>query len=162
VPTVRAARPDDAAAIAAIYNTGIDERSSTFETKPRSPGEVLDWLEAANRLPVLVAHDAGEDVLGWARLVPYSDRAAYAGIGEVSVYVAPAARGRGLGRALLEDLQRRASELGYWKLTGKLFTDNAASAALTRRCGWREVGLHLRHGRLDGEWRDVLLVEKLL
>jgi L-amino acid N-acyltransferase YncA len=162
VPTVRAAGPHDATAIAAIYNMGIEERSSTFETTSRSRSDVLDWLEAADRLPVLVAEEAGDGVLGWARIARYSDRAAYAGIGEVSVYVTPAARGRGVGRALLEKLQRRASDLGYWKLTGKLFTDNAASAALVGRCGWREVGLHLRHGRLDAEWRDVLLVEKLL
>jgi phosphinothricin acetyltransferase len=80
----------------------------------------------------------------------------------VSVYVDAAARGRGLGRALLEALEQRARELEYWKLVGKLFTDNAASAALVERCGWRTVGLHLKHGRLDGEWRDVQLVERVL
>jgi L-amino acid N-acyltransferase YncA len=80
----------------------------------------------------------------------------------VSVYVAEHARGRGLGRALLEELQRNATELGYWKLVGKLFTANAASAGMVRSCGWREVGMHHKHSRLDGEWRDVLLVERVL
>ena len=101
-------------------------------------------------------------MLGWARILAYSDRPVYAGVGEVSVYVTERARGRGLGRALLEALQERAAELGYWKLVGKLFTANAASAAMVRRCGWREVGMHHRHSRLDGEWRDVLLVERVL
>jgi L-amino acid N-acyltransferase YncA len=78
------------------------------------------------------------------------------------VYVDRSARGIGIGRRLLEELERRAAELGYWKLTGKLFPDNAASVALVRRCGWREVGKHLRHGRLEGVWRDVLVVERLI
>jgi len=148
-------------AIARIYNHGIDERSSTFETEPRTAADIGAWLATADRLPVLVADEDGE-VLGWSRVLAYSDRAAYAGVGEVSVYVDAAARGRGLGRALLEALEQRARELEFWKLIGKLFTDNAASAALVERCGWRQVGLHLRHGRLDGEWRDVLLVERVL
>ena len=84
----------------------------------------------------------------------------YAGVGEVSVFVTERARGRGLGTALLEALQHQAAQLGYWKLLGKLFPGNAASEAMVRRCGWRDVGLHERHSRLDGEWRDVLLVER--
>ena len=157
---IRPAAGSDAEAIARIYNQGIDERSSTFETEPRTAADVANWLACADRLPVLVAEDG--QVTGWARVLAYSDRAAYSGVGEVSVYVDAAARGRGLGRALLEALEQRARELEYWKLVGKLFTDNAASAALVERCGWRTVGLHLRHGRLDGEWRDVMLVEKAL
>ncbi len=160
---IRPAAPADAQAIADIYNVGIAERSSTFETEPRTAAEVEGWLAGAERHPVLVgAEGEPEAVLGWARILPYSPRPAYGGVGEVSVYVAAAARGRGIGRALLQALEERAAELGYWKLVGKLFTDNAASAALVRRCGWREVGLHLRHGRLDGEWRDVLVVERSL
>ena len=80
----------------------------------------------------------------------------------MSVYVAKRARGRGLGTALLDALQRNAKELGYRKLVGKLFTANAASAAMVRRCGWRDVGMHHKHARLDGAWRDVLLVERML
>ena len=80
----------------------------------------------------------------------------------MSVYVAKRARGRGLGTALLDALQRNAKELGYRKLVGKLFTANAASAAMVRRCGWRDVGMHHNHARLDGAWRDVLLVERVL
>ena len=161
MPAIRPAGALDAAAVADIYNQGIAERSSTFETEPRAASDVEAWLAAGERYPVLVAADDPR-VLGWARIVPYSARAAYAGVGEVSVYVDRAARGHGLGRALLEALEARAAALDYWKLTGKLFTDNEASAALVRGCGWREVGLHLRHGRLDGAWRDVLVVERLL
>ncbi len=157
---VRPARPADAPRIAEIYNAGIAERSSTFETDPRSGSDILAWLEGGERLPVLVA--TAERVLGWARIAAYSDRAAYSGVGEVSVYVDREARGGGIGTTLLAELTGRAQELGYWKLTGKLFAENEASVRLVRRNGWREVGLHLRHGRLDGEWRDVMVMERLL
>jgi L-amino acid N-acyltransferase YncA len=158
---IRAAQAADAQAIADIYNEGIATRLATFETEPREASDVEAWLAAGERLPVLVA-DEDDEVLGWARILAYSDRPVYAGVGEVSVYVAPHARGRGLGTALLEALQQQATELGYWKLLGKLFTANAASAGMVRRCGWREVGMHHKHSRLDGEWRDVLLVERVL
>jgi L-amino acid N-acyltransferase YncA len=121
---------------------------------------VLGWLEAGERFPVLVA--GGTGVSGWARIAEYSPRPAYAGVGEVSIYVDREARGQGLGTRLLQELGRRAAEVGYWKLTGKLFPENEPSLRLVRRDGWREVGLHLRHGRLDGQWRDVLVVERLL
>jgi phosphinothricin acetyltransferase len=159
-PSVRLAEPDDATRIADIYNAGIAERSSTFETSSRASADVLDWLGAGERFPVLVAVEA--EVIGWARIAAYSERPAYAGVGEVSVYVDPGGRGRGVGTALLEALGHQARELGYWKLTGKLFPENEPSLRLVRRNGWREVGLHLRHGRLEGRWRDVLVMERLL
>jgi phosphinothricin acetyltransferase len=162
VPELRAARPADAEAVAAIYNEGIATRMATFETDPRTKTDVEAWLTAGERLPLLVAEEEDGRVVGWARILAYSDRPAYAGVGEASVYVAEQARGHGLGTRLLRELQAKAAELGYWKLVGKLFTDNAASAAMVRRCGWREVGLHHRHSRLDGEWRDVLVVERVL
>jgi len=161
VVAVRDAGSADARAIAAIYNEGIEERTATFESAPRTAAEIEDWLGAGERLPVLVAED-DHGVRGWARIAPYSERAAYAGVGEVSAYVERSARGRGIGRALLARLADRAEKLGYWKLTGKLFPDNASSAALVRACGWREVGTHLSHGRLDGRLRDVIVVELLL
>jgi L-amino acid N-acyltransferase YncA len=158
---IRPAGDPDTQAIADIYNEGIATRLATFETEPRTAADVELWLAAGDRLPTLVAEE-DDVVLGWARILAYSDRPVYAGVGEVSVYVAEHARGRGLGRALLEALQKRAMELGYWKLVGKLFTANAASAGMVRSCGWREVGMHHRHSRLDGKWRDVLLVERVL
>lgn len=147
--------------MAAIYNEGIEERIATFETRLRSAADVEPWLNAGERLPLIVAEQDGE-VIGWARILAYGEREVYAGVGEASFYVTGRARGRGLGRRLLQALEERAGELGYWKLIALLFTENAASAALLRRCGWREVGVHERHARLDGQWRDVLLAERSL
>jgi L-amino acid N-acyltransferase YncA len=156
---IRAAAPGDATSIARIYNAGIAGREATFETRERTPEDVAGWLAA--RGPVLVAERGGE-VLGFARVSAYSDREVYAGVGEYGIYLDAAARGTGLGTRLLEALAAAAEAAGYHKLTAKLFTTNAASIALAHRCGFREVGLHLRHARLDGEWRDVLVVERLL
>jgi L-amino acid N-acyltransferase YncA len=157
---LRDASSDDATAICEIYNAAIAERESTFETALRSPEDFGPRLEDS-RHPLLVC-DAGEGVAGWAGLAPYSTRECYVGIGEASVYVAPQARGRGLGTLLAEALTSAAEEHGFHKMIGKLFTDNVASVRLVERCGFDSVGLHRRHGRLDGAWRDVLVVERLL
>jgi phosphinothricin acetyltransferase len=151
----------DAAAIAAIYNQGIEERQATFETAPREAADVEPWLAARESPPVLVAEERGA-VCGWARIVPYDERAAYAGVGEYGIYVDRGARGRGIGGQLLEALAAEAETHGCWKLIGLLFTDNGPSRALARACGFSDVGVHRRHGRLDGEWRDVVVVERLL
>ena len=156
---IRAAVPADAAALARIYNQGIAGRQATFETRPRDVQDVLQWL--GERGPLLVAVRDGE-VAGFARVTAYSDREVYAGVGEYGIYVDEAARGGGLGARLLEALAAAAEAAGYHKLTAKLFTSNEASLALARRCGFREVGVHRNHARLDGEWRDVLVVERLL
>ena len=156
--TIRAAIPDDAAAIAAIYNEGIEDRVATFETRPRDAGEVADWI--AGGLPFVVAEDGA--IAGFARVSPYSDRCVYAGIGEHGVYVARAARGRRLGVALLDALAEACEAAGYYKLTSRVFADNGASRAVHRAAGFDEVGIQRRHGRLDGEWRDCVLVERLL
>jgi len=156
---IRAARASDAAAICAIYNLGIAERQATFETRPREPRDVLEWLE--QDLPFLVATD-GEVVTGFARLSEYSDRCVYSGVGEHGVYVDPRARGRGLGRRLLEALAAESGRRGYYKLTSRIFTENAASRAVHLAAGFEEVGVQRLHGRLDGEWRDCVLVERLL
>ena len=157
---VRPARPGDAAAIAAIYNEGIADRVATFETRPREPAEIAAWLD--DGLPFLVAGLDDATVLGFARVAPYSDRCVYSGIGEHGVYVARAARGRGLGRVLLAGLCDAAEAAGLHKLTSRLFTDNAASRAAHLAAGFEEVGIQRRHGRLDGEWKDCVLVERLL
>lgn len=157
---LRDARPGDAEAICAIYNTAIAECGSTFETRLRSPAEFEERI-GAERLPFLVA-EAADAVIGWAGLSPYSDRPCYAGIGEASVYVSPEARGKGVGTALAEALATEAEGRGFHKLVGKLFGDNGASVRLCARCGFSNVGVHRRHGQLDGEWRDVLVVERLL
>jgi phosphinothricin acetyltransferase len=158
--TIRAARADDAAPVAAIYNAGIAGRQATFETRPREPDEILAWLESG--LPYLVAENGDGRVLGFARVSPYSCRAFYAGVGEFGVYVDPDARGAGVGRALLEALAAAAVRQGMYKLTSRVFTTNAASRAVHRAAGFEEVGIARRHGRLDGEWKDCVLVERLL
>lgn len=159
-PVVRRAAREDCAAICGIYNAAIAERGSTFETEPRSAGDFAERVDDA-RFPLLVAEaDAG--VVGWAGLASYSTRPCYAGIGECSVYVDAAARGRGVGTALTEALAVAAEDSGFHKLVGRLFPDNAACLRLVERCGFARVGLHRRHGRLDGTWRDVLVVERLL
>jgi L-amino acid N-acyltransferase YncA len=158
---VRPAEPHDAEAVAAIYNHGIAERQATFETRARRPNEILGWLEEGR--PFIVAVDAADQrVLGFARVSAYSTRRAYAGVGEHAVYVAPDARGRGVGVALLHALAAAAEQAGYYKLTSRVFTSNHASLKLHRAAGFAEVGVQRRHGRLDGEWKDTILVERLL
>jgi L-amino acid N-acyltransferase YncA len=154
---LRPARAADAAALARILGEGIDDRIATFETRAPTPAEV-EALIAGGAL-VLVAERDGV-VVGFAKVGPYSDPAPYyAGVGEATVYVAREARGAGAGRLLLEGLAREAQARGYWKLIGKIFDANLASLELVHACGWREVGVHRRHGRLDGEWKDVVVVE---
>ncbi len=157
---IRPASRVDAPAISAIYNAGIAERQATFETRPRTTEDVLGWFD--DGLPFLVAIGAGAGVLGWARVSPYSDRCVYEGVGEHGVYVGPDARGQGVGRRLLEALAAAAEEAGLYKLTSRVFTTNEASLAVHRAAGFFEVGVQPRHGRLDGEWKDCVVVERLL
>jgi phosphinothricin acetyltransferase len=158
---IRPAREADAEAIAAIYNQGIEERQSTFETRPRTGAEIAEAMEPPDPVPFLVA-EGSDGVLGWGRLARWSARDCYSGVGEASVYVERAARGRGLGRSLVEALVTDARARGHWKLVGLLFPENAASVALCKRTGFREVGVFERHGQLEGAWRDVVIVERLL
>lgn len=159
--SIRSACASDAADIAAIYSQGIEERRSTFETRLRSAEDILPWLAADARYPVLVAERAGR-VCGWANLSNYRPRACYDGNAEFSIYIEREARGQGLGAQLLQALIDRAREQGYHKLISRIFTDNQPSLALCRRLGFREVGTYLRHARLDGVWRDVVIVERWL
>ncbi len=161
-PTLRLATHADAAAVAEIYNQGIAERAATFETEPRT-AEILAAriAEDPGRYPVIVAVGAGR-VVGWASIGAYRPRACYAGVGEFSVYLHRDARGRGIGRRLLERLVDEARRRGYWKLLSRVFTFNTPSRALCRACGFREVGVYERHGQLDGRWLDVVIVERLI
>jgi phosphinothricin acetyltransferase len=155
----RPAAPADAARVAAIYNQGIEERGATLEARPRTAGELAAEIAQPGAPPFLLAELDGE-VVGFGRITAYSTRACYAGVGEASIYVDRDARGSGIGRLLFDALCEAAAATGYWRLLGLLFPTNAASVALVRAGGCREVGLHRRHGQLDGEWRDVLLVER--
>ena len=143
-------------AVAAIYEDGIRARTATFETA------VPDWTHwdgAHLAEPRLVAEEDGA-VLGWAALSPTSTRPVYAGVAEVSVYVSEDARGRGLGRALLGALVEHSEAAGIWTLQAGVFPENRASLALHRACGFRTVGIRERIGRLEGAWRDVVLLER--
>ena len=159
--TIRQATERDAASIADIYNQGIAERGATFETEPRSAADIAARLADHDRFPMLVATD-DHAVLGWAGLSAYRPRACYAGIAEFSIYLERTARGRGVGRQLLSALIDTARDRGYWKLVSRVFPSNAASRALCGACGFREVGTYEKHSRLDGEWRDVVIVERLI
>jgi phosphinothricin acetyltransferase len=152
---VRPFDPTDYPAVAAVFAEGIDTGQATFETT------VPSWEEwDAAHLPAhrFVAEEDG-DVVGWVAVVPYSRRAVYRGVGEESVYVAARARGRGIGRALLEAVIESARADGLWTLQAGVFPDNVASLELHRRLGFREVGVRERIGQLDGVWRDVVLLE---
>ena len=159
---VRLARLTDAAAIAAIYNQGIEERNATFETELRTTDAIATQLaEKADKYPLVVVERAGT-VVAWASAGPYRARPCYAGIAQHSVYVERSTRGTGAGRAALEALCRECTERGFWKLLSRIFPENTASLALHARVGFRVVGVYRRHGKVDGVWRDAVIVEKLL
>jgi L-amino acid N-acyltransferase YncA len=159
---VRLATVDDAVAIARIHNEGIADRIATFETEPRTAAHVAAGMaEKGDRYPTVVVEHDGE-VVAWAGAGPYRDRPAYAGVAEHSVYVARAARGSGAGRAALDELCRVYAERGFWKIVSRIFPENTASLALHERCGFRVVGIYQRHGKLEGAWRDCVIVERLL
>jgi arsenate reductase len=160
--TVRLATPADAAAIAAIYNEGIADRIATFETEPRTPEQLRAQLaEKGDRFPTVVVQRDGQ-IVAWASAGPYRSRPAYAGVAEHSVYVARAARGSGAGRAALEAFCQAYAQRGFWKIVSRIFPENVASLALHERCGFRVVGVYRRHGKLEGQWRDCVIVERLL
>ncbi len=152
---VRPLHPDDYPAVAAVFAEGIATGQATFET------QVPSWetWDAAHLPDHRFVAELDGDVVGWVAVVPYSRRDVYRGVGEESVYVAERARGRGVGRALLEAVIESARDGGLWTLQAGVFPDNTASLELHRRLGFREVGVRERIGRLDGVWRDVVLLE---
>ena len=155
----REATPDDAEAIASIYNEGIEERIATFETGLRTAREIEAWFSESH--PVVVVEEEGR-VISFANTTPYSPRACYSGVAEFSVYTASEARGRGAGTVAMETLLQAAEEAGFWKLVARVFVENEPSRKLLLSLGFREVGVHEKHARLDGVWRDVVVVERLL
>jgi L-amino acid N-acyltransferase YncA len=139
-----------------IYLEGIATGNATFETEAPS----WDLWDRAHRTDCrLVARD-GRRLLGWAALSRVSERCAYGGVAEVSVYVATEARGRGIGRALLEGLVHASEEAGVWTLQAGIFPENRASLAIHEKCGFRVVGVREKLGNLRGTWRDVTLLER--
>jgi L-amino acid N-acyltransferase YncA len=157
--TTRKATPADAAAIARIYNQGIEDRMATFETRLRTPQDVAGWFDG--RHPVVVAEDDGR-VVGFASTSPYRPRDCYALTAEFSVYVERDSRGRGIGRQVLQALIEASAEAGLHKLVSRIFPENLASRALCRALGFREVGIYEEHGQLEGVWKDCVIIERLL
>lgn len=155
----RAATPADAAIIASIYNEGIQDRIATFETRPRSAEDILLWFDGVHPI-VVVEDDSG--IIAFGATFLYRPRECYRGIAEASLYVARHARGRGAGRLAMSLLIDAAGRAGFWKLVSRVFPENTASRTLIRSAGFREVGLYEKHARLDGVWRDVLIVERLI
>jgi L-amino acid N-acyltransferase YncA len=153
---VQTMRPEDWPAVQAIYEAGIATGDATFETGAPS-WEAWDAAHlAAHRL---VASEGGR-VLGWAALAAVSDRCTYAGVAEDSIYVAPDAQGRGVGRLLLGALVASAERAGIWTVQTGMFPENQASVRLHQACGFRIIGVRERLGQLHGRWRDVLLLER--
>ncbi|MFV2100972.1 GNAT family N-acetyltransferase [Micromonospora sp. LOL_024] len=155
--TLRALRADDADRVLAIYQAGLDGGDASFETVAPS------WADFdAGRLPAhrMVAVDGNGTLLGWIAVSPTSSRAVYAGVVEHSVYVDPAARGRGVARLLLDALISSTEAAGVWSIQSGVFAENAASLALHRRAGFRVIGTRERVARHHGRWRDVVLLER--
>jgi phosphinothricin acetyltransferase len=146
-----------AASVLAIYQMGIDEGNATFETMAPSWEDFDAKRMTEHRF---VAVDEGGQVLGWVACIPVSDRCAYAGVVEHSVYVASTARDQGVGRALLQALVDSTEAAGIWTIQAGIFPENDASVALHRAAGFREVGRRERIGQQNGVWRDVLLIER--
>lgn len=158
--TTRVASTQDAPAIAEIYNESITDRLAMFETEARTPQEIVGWLDRG--FPFVVCENSAGEVVAWASAPPYGARPAYSGVGVFSIYVARASRGEGVGTTTLTALCEEATARGLWKLVSLIFPDNAASLALARSLGFRQVGIYRRHAMFDGVWRDVVIVERQL
>lgn len=157
---IRLAQLGDVQAIADIYNQGIEDRSSTFEIQPRTAKDVLPWVADMSRHPVLVVELDGA-VVAWANLSSYRARSCYDGIADFSIYLRRDARGRGIGKVLLNALLHEAEARGFWKVLSRIFTFNEASLALCQSCGFRKVGVYEKHACLEGRWLDCAIVERI-
>ena len=155
----RPARREDAPAITHIYNQGIEDRVGTFETVPRTVDQIEAWFDHA--LAFVAVEDEAGEVVGYAVAHPYSDRCCYQGISEFSVYIRREARGRGAGRAAMTALIAQSKAAGLWKLLSRVFPENRASLNLMAWSGFKEIGVHEKHGKLDGVWRDCVIVEQV-
>jgi len=161
-PDIRFAAAHDLAAIRRIYNEGIVDRIATLDLDEKSDDEIASWWnDHDERYTVLVAERDGE-IVGWASLNRYSHRCAYDCVADLSIYVERAARGGGVGSALLTELERTAAEREFHKIVLFTFAFNDGGQRLYRARGYREVGLFREQGKLDGRFVDVMAMEKLL
>lgn len=143
-------------AVKEIYVEGIYSKNATFETQAPTYEK---WMETAHSECHIVAEEKNQ-VLAWAKVLKTSERPVYAGVGEVSIYVHPNAKGKGIGKRLLKELIHVSEENGFWTLKAVIFPENQASIALHKSCGFRVVGTHEKMGRMDGIWRDNVVFEK--
>ncbi len=155
----RLATVKDADEIAKIYNQGIEDRLATFETRPRTIEDIEAWFSVS--YTVIVVEDAGI-ILAFSTSFPYAQRECYAGVREFSVYVSREHRGKGAGRVAMEALIAESRKQGIWKLLSRVFPENEQSLRLLGSLGFRQVGVYEKHAQLDGEWRDVVIVEFLV
>jgi len=160
--TIRPARWEDAKEIARIYNQGVQDRTATFENAYVTPEERYLWIiSRPEKYPVLVA-ETKHTMMGWASLAPYSPRACYNGIAELSIYIERSLRGHGVAQELMKAMQSVAREKGFYKIVGRIMAVNEGARKLCQTTGWKEVGVHEKHGKLGGEWHDLVLVEFLI
>lgn len=140
-----------------IYEAGIDTKMATFESK--APESYNEWFGEANSNCSFVATEENQ-ILGWCKLTPVSKRNVYKGVGEVSIYIAPNAKGKGIGHLLLNHLIVASEKEGYWTLESKIFKENVASLKLHKKNGFRIVGIREKIAQLNGEWKDNVLLER--
>lgn len=158
--TVRPAQEADIPAITEIYNQGIEDRIATLEGEPHSVEERREWFrEHGPNEPILVAETEGL-IVGWASLSRYKPRRCYDGVKELSIYVRREWRGQGIGALLLDALLKRAAEVGVHKVVLYAFPFNGPAIALYSKMGFRTVGIYRHHGLLDGEWKDIIAMER--
>jgi L-amino acid N-acyltransferase YncA len=155
---VRPMEAGDAGPVLAIYQAGLDTGQASFEVTAPA-WEEFDAAKLPGHRHVAVDAGTGE-ILGWAAVIPVSDRCVYAGVVEHSVYVHPGHKRRGIGAALLAALIESTEAAGIWTIQSGVFPENAASLRLHRQAGFRVVGTRERIGRHHGEWRDVVLIER--
>jgi L-amino acid N-acyltransferase YncA len=161
---IRHAREEDAASLCEIFNEAVQDRLDTFDSDPRAVEDQRLLVAAAEldpKHPILVA-DVRNWIAGWAALAPYDNRIALDDIGEVYIYVRRSFRAYGVGRQLMRAIQEAAGKLGYRKLIGRILASNQDGLLLCRATGWREVGRHSAHARLNDGLHDVMMVEHLI
>ncbi|MGL4608275.1 MAG: arsinothricin resistance N-acetyltransferase ArsN1 family A [Trueperaceae bacterium] len=157
---IRLAVEADLQSIADIYNGGIRTRKATFDVNERTVSEIRPWLEDTAH-PLLIAEKDGV-VLGWVHASSYRTRACYSGVAEFSIYIEERARGQGVGDALMKAFILTCEAKGIWKILSRIFPENTASRNLCQRHGFREVGTYEKHAKLEGVWKDVVIVERLI
>lgn len=155
----RLASREDIPEILHIYNNGIDERTATFETSHKTVSDIEKWFDGIHAIVVVEQEGI---IISFASSFSYSTRECYSGIAEFSVYVREEYRKQGAGNLALKGLIESCRDAGFWKLVSRIFPENHASRALMKKRGFREVGIYKKHSRLEGKWRDTVIVELLL